>query len=376
MSKPASKSITKPKIPLFVVLVVVIAIFLFFGRSLFIAKTSQKNISSEVLEEPTDIILEIFSPPVFVLEPGASDFSQGSQGQKIPVSTIVKTSDGGRAQIVFPNGTVTRIGENSEITLSDFSNSPFQTRISVEKGRIWSRIVKLLGGASFETQSGSVVASIRGTSYGHELLANGFDQLIVTKNKMLGECINKTQSNEVQSSQKAIFNCQADSKPIISALTLQDTSDEWFIFNNEQDKILNERFGKDRYDHESQLILATPTPTNTPTPTPTSTPTPTPTAQPSPTPSPTPQPTITITSINFSCDRVCSGVIYGNLFNQDTKVSAVSKSKLSTFPASSYKFISTKEMNASFSQIPKGEYYIQVTNPDKTSATSDQTFVN
>lgn len=285
MSKSKLKSI--PVISVIILLLVLGSV----GTGFFLSNERKQEIKQ--LQEPENVKLEIFSPPVFVLEPGSIDFIEGIEGQNIPVDSKVKTGESARGQIVFTNGTVTRIGENSEITLSELHIEPFQTKITLNQGKIWSRIVKLLGSSSFETETGSVVASIRGTSYGHELLQDGSDQLIVTKNTMLGECLNETQRAQVETSQIAIFDCESGQPPVIRFLTQKEIDDGWFQFNSQQDKLLDQRFGKDIYDDESDLITATPIPT--PTPKPTFTPTPSPTLPPTSTPSPTPTPTLTAT---------------------------------------------------------------------------------
>lgn len=249
--------------------------------------------------------IEIMFPSVEVQMPGESSWVEATQGQDIPVGAKTRTNQNGRAQLVFPSKTVTRLDNNTEIELLEARFGSQHITVKLVIGRIWQRISKLLGSDFYQSQTDMVIASVRGTSYGHEVLTNGNNKLIASKKQVVGECLNQTDKGTVVQGTKAVFDCDAKTRLQIEKLTPTDLSDEWYVFNLREDQKLNERFGKETYDDEavtidrktevklriggaSPTLLPTPAPsTITPTPTPSSTPTP---FEPTPTPTPSPTP--------------------------------------------------------------------------------------
>lgn len=208
--------------------------------------------------------LEIIIEPVFVKSPGEAEAVPAVHNQEVVTGTTISTGKGGRAQVLFANNSVTRLDENSEIVIEKDTKDPSNILIKLKKNRIWSRIAKVVGLASFETESPSVLASVRGTSYGHEITANG-DKITTTKGTVTGECVENPKAQLTEKGTKTNFNCK-NNKIKNEPISQKDKEDEWFKFNQEQDKKLNERFGENAYGDEgdvlglSDQISPTPTP--------------------------------------------------------------------------------------------------------------------
>jgi hypothetical protein len=247
--------------------------------------------------------VDVFNDEVVAKSPDSSEFVKVEDGDYIEVGSVVKTSQTGRAQVVFPNGTVTRLDFSSEITLSSYQAEPFKAKIAISKGRIWSAITKLLGSETYQTQSDSVVASVRGTSYGHDVSA-GPNTLQVSKGTVEGICLNQKQKAMIEAGNEAVFNCQTANTNVVHRL---DTSNQgaWFNFNSNQDERLKKQL--EAKDFQDNVLGETAKPTGngnakgpkvklTPTPAPSgkpgdlSTPKPSKSPTPEPTPSPTPVP--------------------------------------------------------------------------------------
>jgi hypothetical protein len=142
---------------------VVLILFGIGGTKLFLNSKASRNTPVEKVQDASPI-LEIFSGDVEVKLSAASDFSKASDGQKVDVGTIVKTGSDGRAQIVYPTNSVTRIDFNSQMVIEEFTKSPSVTKVKVNNGRIWSRVAKLFGkDDSNETETNTLVASVRWT---------------------------------------------------------------------------------------------------------------------------------------------------------------------------------------------------------------------
>lgn len=276
--------------------------------ALALTQTAKNNSPESTLEVQTPaqsgIKLEIFTPQVEIKLPNKEKFEQAVADANVPVGATVRTNDTGRAQLLYPNKSVTRLDHNSEIVVESFTPSPSQTKVSLKKGKIWSRVAKLFGQESFQTESQNLVATVRGTSFGHNIMADGADTVMVTEGKVNGDCTKIEQGSDVATGQKASYPC-AQGGPISQRnMTNLEKQDEWYIFNVNQDEKLNERFGIDTYTLPKKSPTPTPKPTPTPTPPPaggpTSTPTPMSTPTPTPTPSLPPSDTVGPTSSNFS----------------------------------------------------------------------------
>ena len=194
--------------------------------------------------------LEIFSQPVSVTPANSSEKVTAVDKQEINPGDKITTEAGGKAQIVYPTGTETRIDENSEMTLKEFNSRTNQTKVNLGKGRIWSRIVKLLGIESYSTETSTMVATVRGTSYGLQILPNGQVKLITLEGAVQGDCTNNTETGTVRTSQKAQYACATTGPVTIIPLEQNDLTDAWIKFNIEQDKLQEERFGQSKFTEE------------------------------------------------------------------------------------------------------------------------------
>lgn len=238
-----------------VTLIAVISIFSFIWWESNSNSAQQADSNVKGVRENTfssAIILEIFNGPVTVVENGKA--INGENGMELKEGNIITTSGNGRAQIVFPNGTVTRLDKDSMVTLQKAQLSPQQVEIVVNEGQIWSRIAELLQNETYITLSEKVSAAVQGTSYGHSLVDGETDQIITSKGKVFGSCVNKKQELVVTKDQKVVFTCD-DENPLVINLSNSDKNSEWYQFNNDQDESLNNRFGPFTYrDNENDVL--------------------------------------------------------------------------------------------------------------------------
>lgn len=248
------------------VLTLVIGSGLLFGaRNIIKPDVKGVKTAATATPKPQVAILEIFSQPVGVKLPGQTKFSTAKEKMIIPQGTIIKTGDEGRAQIVFPGGTVTRIDHESMIRVKQFEPDPQNIFIEILEGRIWNRIKKLFGNESFQSSGGTMIATVRGTSYGHGLLDGDYNRGSVLKGIVQLECFDKSNIATLSANMKGEVNCTMGSGFEEEDVSEIDKSDEWVQFNADQDKKLDERFGKDTYEEDDEVlgtsISSTPIPT-------------------------------------------------------------------------------------------------------------------
>ena len=128
---------------------------------------------------PPAIRIEAVTGPVEWHRAGEATWSALTDGVDARVGDTVRTGDGAEARIVWGDRGTTRVDANSEVTLADVPNDGSldpgaHIKIQLVGGRIWSRLIKLLDlGSSVQVDSGSVVATVRGTSFGAATQADG-----------------------------------------------------------------------------------------------------------------------------------------------------------------------------------------------------------
>jgi ferric-dicitrate binding protein FerR (iron transport regulator) len=113
---------------------------------------------------------------VRLLPPGAPP-APANPGDKISGSTGVATGDQSRAELRFPDNTLTRLGANSVFRLE-----PGQRSMELEEGVILLQVPKQLGGARVRTAA--VTAAVTGTTLLLEYTPNGYIKLIVVEGEV------------------------------------------------------------------------------------------------------------------------------------------------------------------------------------------------
>lgn len=246
--------------------------------------------------------LSIYEGDVFVKKPGDKTFTPAREKEKLPVGTEISTANDGRAQVIYSGGTVTRLDYASRMKIERYQ-APHSIRVKIIEGRIWSRIKKLFGKEAYESESGNVIATVRGTSYNHGVKTKGFDTAIVLEGAVSITCKENKKSITVQEEQKGVMNCDDPKTLKTNSITEEDTTDEWIQFNMLEDILLEDGMTPTRGTTTPRLSpQITVAPTNTPGQSgnhsgqninPTSTPAPTaiPTAEPTVVP-PTTEPTV------------------------------------------------------------------------------------
>jgi hypothetical protein len=207
----------------------------------------------EEIDESQSVKLERLTDigEVSVMPADTADWQPAQDGQLVSVGSRVKTDEQVRAQLVYPDNSVTRLDSGSEVELTAFAASPTKVNVSLHLGRIWSRVASLVGtGGSYQAETDTVVAAVRGTSYGIEKQIDDTNEVIVSESKVDCECKDVDQQWTVGPGWRAGFSCQEGEEVDTAKLTQADLDDEWYVFNLNQDEKLNQRFGKEHYQPE------------------------------------------------------------------------------------------------------------------------------
>ncbi|MBP7693189.1 MAG: FecR domain-containing protein [Anaerolineales bacterium] len=94
-----------------------------------------------------------------------ADWTAATVGEQITAGGGVRTGEEARVRIETSEGSVIRIAANTIFELADFSPDPQDpvTKLQLEAGQVWVWVTKALGAGSFEVETPSGVATVRGS---------------------------------------------------------------------------------------------------------------------------------------------------------------------------------------------------------------------
>ncbi len=126
--------------------------------------TGTDNGSTDAGETRSAVISELQND-VDARQTSALDWLDALEGEQITAGGGVRTGDESRVRIATSDGSVIRIAANTEFQLAEFSPQPTDpvTRLSIEAGKVWVQVTKALGAGSFEVETPSGVATVRGS---------------------------------------------------------------------------------------------------------------------------------------------------------------------------------------------------------------------
>ncbi|GAC1472411.1 MAG: hypothetical protein PVSMB3_05450 [Candidatus Dormibacteraceae bacterium] len=109
--------------------------------------------------------------------PRGGTYAAATTGAKVRAGDGVKTDSKGRASIQLPDGTLTRLASDTEITLDaahfNKSGELHDAKITQKIGRTLTSVQHLVSGATFDVAGQSAVASVRGTKFEVHTKADG-----------------------------------------------------------------------------------------------------------------------------------------------------------------------------------------------------------
>jgi hypothetical protein len=92
-------------------------------------------------------------------------WQMAGEGEQIMAGGGARTGDEARVRIDTSEGTIIRLGANTEFVLLDFSPEPTNpiTRLRLEAGKVWVSVTSLLGGGLFQIDTPAGSATVRGS---------------------------------------------------------------------------------------------------------------------------------------------------------------------------------------------------------------------
>jgi hypothetical protein len=224
----------------------------------YIPQTPVKKAEAKETELPQPGVLElvVLNKPVYVQYSQDTLPVEITETTEVPEGSIIETGRKGRAELRYPNKSITRLNFKTKLEIKKMQNSPQQSVITLLQGSIWNRINKLLGREAFETETGVMVATVRGTAYQMEVLPDGTNQVKVESGSVgVGA---DDEEYIVEKNKKISFAELEEAKPVVEEY-YPDPLDEWQQLNQISDaKWIKENKGDFK---EEAVITPLPEPT-------------------------------------------------------------------------------------------------------------------
>jgi hypothetical protein len=153
-----------------VLIVLVIVVLLVGGGIFWLNSTAQAavNVSGT---------LTVYQPTTSLDRGSSGTFADATSGTRVQAGDSVKTDAKGRASVQLPDGTLTRLASNTQITLdaAHFSKNGtlHDAKFTEKVGRTLTSVQHLVSGATFQVAGQSAVASVRGTKFEVYIKADG-----------------------------------------------------------------------------------------------------------------------------------------------------------------------------------------------------------
>jgi hypothetical protein len=169
MSAVAARTPTRRRGGRRFLIVLVILIAIVGGGIFWLSSSAQAAVN-------VSATLEVYQPAASVARNGGA-YAPATTGAQVKAGDSVKTDTKGRAAIQLPDGTLTRLASQTEITLdaAHFTKSGtlHDAKITEKIGRTLTSVQHLVSGATFQVAGQSAVASVRGTKFEVYIKADG-----------------------------------------------------------------------------------------------------------------------------------------------------------------------------------------------------------
>ena len=130
-------------------------------------------------------------------------------GAILTVGDTVETKADSRVEIALPSGSLLRVGESSQVTLSEMSaGKHFSARLLL--GNLWAKVHKLLAGETFAVETENGVAGVRGTEFRIEVARDHPDLVRVYEGVVQVDARERGWSHSLQAGTELRFRREAE----------------------------------------------------------------------------------------------------------------------------------------------------------------------
>lgn len=103
-----------------------------------------------------------------------TDWVTAINGEKYYEGTFIRTAQNSRAMIIYPDNSITRMDENTQILLESISVTASDSNITIQQqiGNTWNKVIEFLNPntSEFSVETSDSVAMVRGTTFNVEVI--------------------------------------------------------------------------------------------------------------------------------------------------------------------------------------------------------------
>jgi len=200
------------------------------------------------------VILEVVKGQVKISFEGEEKTLTSPVAQEVEPGVIVITLAGSQANLVFPNGSLARLDEETSVNLTEFFSEAQSSGVKLElnSGNLWSRVQRLLDKeTNYEVQTANAVAVVKGTIF-NMVYKEGKTKLEVLSNKVAIKAIDPQTKQTLAGGEAEVEtgnSVEMDTKEpptaqkplVIKILSAADLDRPWFKDNLAKDKQVEEK---------------------------------------------------------------------------------------------------------------------------------------
>lgn len=180
---------------------------------------------------------------IFYKPETAKDYTELKNSQvDLKNHTYIKTQNG-YAHVMLPDKSVMSISENAEVQVNTDTKN---TLIKQFFGETWHRVMKLTGGRSYQVETPSTVATVRGTKFDVTVDKSGNSTVSVSESKVeVGQIVTENGKKELKDVHLLLTGDEAAiPRSTSEKLQIQKTSEDtkqtnWYKRNQEIDKVFD-----------------------------------------------------------------------------------------------------------------------------------------
>ena len=187
---------------------IIVAVLLAFGLvvGLSLKNKTVNNNPQNSRAETKQSLVAVLNTDVFKKSSDESDFKKIDKEAETKNGDEIKTSSMGRASILYPNGTITNLGKNSDIKIAYIQDNGNKSVLKATGGSIWSKVQKGIDReSSYEIKTKNMVASVRGTVFAIEIKNNKVF-IFVFENKVIVIPINPKTGEKLNDKAIEVFS--------------------------------------------------------------------------------------------------------------------------------------------------------------------------
>lgn len=223
----------------------IIILILIFG--LFWLYSSQKEIIRAQL---------IIDSGIVQIKHEGTDWIVAENGVLLAQSDAIRTGNNSSASVILFESSIIRLANNTEIMIKELVSLAEETNVKIqqESGRTWNTLLKISGIDTYEVQTPTTIASVRGTSFYVSVLQNGSTNVGVVRGIINVSSLHDNQTVDGIDLEEGFFVIINPDQLQIPLVSIPLVYDDWIEENIQKEEVFIEGVKGDVFERISPYI--------------------------------------------------------------------------------------------------------------------------